>query len=63
MCFINELSMGAAVRLIQLYIPETEESIHKIEYFQWAIVFVCGGAAVFGLLIIAVLWRMEIGQR
>ena len=63
MSFVDKFSSGAAIMVIQLYTPETDGSIHKIEFFKWGIVFVCGGAAIFGLLIIAVLWRMKIGKR
>ena len=42
-------------------IPENNSV--KVEYFRWILAFGCGGAAVFGLLITALLWPMNIGQR
>ena len=64
MGMVEKISGGAAVMLIQQFMPAHEEdSNDKIDYFQWVLVCGCGGASICGLLGIAILWRMKIGER
>ena len=64
MSFVDKVSCGAALMVVQQYMPDIPEgSTLKYDYFQWILVYGCGGAAIFGLLMIALLWPMKIGQR
>ena len=64
MSFVDKVSCGGVLMLVQQYMPEIPEgSTLKYDYFQWILVYGCGGAALLGLLMIALLWPMTIGQR
>ena len=63
MSFLEKLSSGAAIMLIQQYMPSTEHSVEEILYFRWILVYGCGGAAIVGLVMVAILYPMKIGQR
>ena len=61
MSFVDKVSCGIALMLIQNQMPEPAES--DPPFFESVIVYWCGGAAIFGVLIMAILWPMKLGQR
>ena len=63
MSFVDKVSCGAALMLIQQHMPDTCLACHGSDYFQWVILYGCGGASIFGLILIAILWPLKIGQR
>ena len=64
MSFVDKLSCGVAIMLIQNYGPtKLDPCVTNCEYFQYVLVYTCGGASVFGLIIIAILYPMKIGER
>ena len=64
MTFIDMIAVGAAVMILQYNAPEIpEDSSVKVDYFRRVIPCCGGGASVFGLIMIIILWRMKIRQR
>ena len=64
MSFVDKVSCGAALIIIQNETPiELDPCEVNCDYFKWVLVSTCGGASVFGLLVIAVLYPMIVGQR
>ena len=61
MSFVDKVSCGVALMLIQNEMPDPAED--DPYFFQSVLVYGCGGAAVFGLLVVVLLWPMEIGRR
>jgi hypothetical protein len=61
MSFVDKVSCGVALMLIQNQMPDPAEE--NPQFFEFVLVYGCGGAAIFGLLVIVALWPMEIGQR
>ena len=61
MSFVDKVSGGIALMLVQSAMPEPVDSDPM--FFQSTLVFVCGGAAILGLLMISLIWPMKIGQR
>ena len=72
MSFVDKVSCGVALMLIQSKmpdlsrfqddLPEDEEPLSE-PFFETVIVYWCGGAAIFGVIIMAILWPMKLGQR
>ena len=65
MSFVDKVSCGTALMLIQEYMPEdfTHCDDQCANYFRHILVCGCGGAAVLGLLVTALLARTDIGNR
>ena len=64
MSFADLIAVGSSVMILQYCAPEIpENSANRIDYFLWVIPICGGGTALFGLLMIGILWPMEIGQR
>ena len=61
MSFVDKVSGGVALMLVQNAMPEPAES--DPFFFETVLVYVCGGAAILGLVMIGLLWPMTIGQR
>ena len=61
MSFVDKVSCGIALMLIQNAMPDPASD--DPNFFQLVLVYGCGGAAAFGLVIVALLWPMTIGQR
>ena len=73
MSFVDKVSCGVALMLIQSkmpdlsrfqdVLPEDETDELSEPFFETVIVYWCGGAAIFGVIIMAILWPMKLGQR
>ena len=64
MSFNDKVWCGIALMAIQSFAPtELDPCITNCDFFRSAIAYTCGGASVFGLVIIAVMWPMTIGER
>jgi hypothetical protein len=63
MSFVDKLSCGAALMIIQEFTPDCQTCEEKSEYYKHILSFVCGGAALLGLSVIAILYPMRIGKR
>ena len=61
MSFVDKVSGGVALMIVQNAMPEPAES--DPFFFETVLVYVCGGAAILGLVMIGLLWPMTIGQR
>jgi len=61
MSFVDKVSCGIALMLIQNQMPDP--ATDDPQFFESVIVYWCGGAAIFGVLIMAILWPMKLGQR
>ena len=61
MSFVDKVSCGIALMLIQNQMPDPASD--DPDFFQFVLVYGCGGAAVLGLVIIALLCPMTIGRR
>ena len=61
MSFVDKVSCGVALMLIQSDMPDPAENDPR--FFQCVLVYGCGGAAIFGLLVIVLLWPMKVGKR
>ena len=59
--FMYKIFSGVTLMLIQNAMPEPVESAPI--FFQYALVYVCGGASIVGLITISCIWTMAIGQR
>lgn len=63
MSFVDKLSNGLAIVLIQDLHPCIACCSHCKWYYQQILVFACGGAVVFGLLVLSILSTQTIGVR
>ena len=61
MSFMDKIFSGVTLMLIQKAIPDPVESAPM--FFQYALVYVCGGASIVGLVMISCIWTKAIGQR
>nr|XP_006814599.1 PREDICTED: major facilitator superfamily domain-containing protein 12-like [Saccoglossus kowalevskii] len=63
MSFTDKLSNGVAIILIQDFHPCVTCCVECKWYYQYIMVFVPGGFAVFALIILAILAPQKIGKR
>ena len=64
MSFVDKLSCGIVLMLIQNYDPTDSNSCEpNCDYHKDVIVYTCGGASLLGLIIIAILYPITLGQR
>ena len=65
MSFVDKVASGAALMLIQEFIPGHAEDCNEkcAEYFRWILMSGCGGAAMIGLLTMVILAPLKIGER
>ena len=65
MSLVEKVATGTALMLVQYYMPPDLKNCEGIcsDYFRNVLVYWCGGGAILGLLSIAVLSPMKIGQR
>ncbi len=65
MSFVDKVSCGAALMLIQNNMPLDCHCADsgRPDYFRHVLVYGCGSASIFGLLLIVILSPMKIGQR
>ncbi len=62
--FVAKVLCSAALIVIQNEAPiKLDPCEINCDYLQWVLVSTCGGASLIGLLVIAVLGPMTIGQR
>jgi Na+/melibiose symporter-like transporter len=64
MSFVDKVSCGIALMLLIDNMPlDCHSDSGRPDYIRHAIVFGCGSSSIFGLLLIAILYPMKIGQR
>ena len=65
MSFVDKISCGAVIVGIQEFMPSdmTNCTGDCAGYFAHILVYGCGTAAIFGIIIAAILSPMKIGQR
>ena len=62
--FVDVITIGSTVMLLQYYMPDIpEDPTIKVDYFRWVLSSCCGKTSIFGLIMIAILGPMKIGQR
>lgn len=64
MSFVDKVARGAALMLIEEFMPFIpENSEEKYQCIRYILVCGCGCPSIVGLLLIAILWQMKIGKR
>ena len=62
MSFVEKIVGGVALMMVQKQMPDPV-TVENGVFFELILAYGCGGAALFGILIIMALWPFEVGKR